>query len=186
LAVVVAPLFAVVVVAPLFAVVVVAPLLAVVVAPLFAVVVVAPLLAVVVVAPLLAVVVPLPWFAVVVPLPLLAVVAPLEWLAVVVPPEWEPPPDGAEECGAEGAAFGADPPPPLLLFFWPQAKLGSMIKLKSKNHFAAMLTLGRVNFIFLSSWCGTCSRMLWFKAFTRWKFETSTPRKLPHSRSAQP
>jgi len=70
---------------------------------------------------------------------------------VVPPPGWEPPPDGADECGAEGAAFGAEPPPPLLLFFWPQARLGTSIKLKIKSHFAAIVALGRVNFIFLSS-----------------------------------
>jgi len=101
------------------------------------------------------VVAPLPWLAVVAPLPpWLAVVAPLVWLAVVVPPPgWEPPPDGADECGAEGAAFGAEPPPPppLLLFFCPQATPGTITKLKSKSHFAAIVALGRVNFIFLSS-----------------------------------
>jgi hypothetical protein len=106
--------------------------------------------------PWLAVVAPLPpWLAVVAPLPpWLAVVAPLVWLAVVAPPPgWEPPPDGADECGAEGAAFGAEPPPPppLGLLCWAQARLGTITKLKSKSHFAAIVALGRVNFIFLSS-----------------------------------
>jgi hypothetical protein len=92
--------------------------------------VVAPLLAVVV-APLLAVVVP----------PLLAVVAP-------PPPAWAPPalpPLGCDAgaAWAAGAAFGAG----ALLFFCPQARLGTVIRLKINNHLAAMVVQGRVNFI---------------------------------------
>ena len=99
----------------------------------------------------------LPWFAVVTPvLPWFAVVAPPP--LVLAPPGWEPPPDGAdEECGAD-AAFGAGADEPL--FFWPQARLGTIIKLKSKSHLAAAITLGRVGFILLSSWCEARSRIL--------------------------
>jgi hypothetical protein len=118
-----------------FPAVVVVPLLAVVVAPLLAVVVVV----------LFAVVVP--WFAVVVA-PLFAVVV-VPRLAVVAPPPALAPPAlappgceaGADAC--EGAALGAG----ALLFFCPQAKLGTVIRLRTNSHFAKMLMMGRLDFI---------------------------------------
>jgi hypothetical protein len=59
-----------------------------------------------------------------------------------------PPPDlGADAC--EGAA-ACEPPPPEDLFFWPQAKLGTMSKIKNTIHFPARLLPGRANFIVIS------------------------------------
>jgi len=66
------------------------------------------------------------------------------WLAVEAPPPLGCE-AGADGCAA-GAAFGAGADP--VLFFCPQAKLGTVIRrLRTKSHLATMLMLGRVDFI---------------------------------------
>jgi hypothetical protein len=68
---------------------------------------------------------------------------------VVLPPPdvfaCEPPDEdfaGAEAC---------EPPPPEDLFFWPQAKLGTMSKIRNTMHFPAIFLPGWTNFIVISS-----------------------------------
>jgi len=64
----------------------------------------------------------------------------------------EPPPDveweGAECCA--GAGFEPPPPPPPL-FFWPQARPGNMSMSARAIHLTAVVLLGRLDFIEVSS-----------------------------------
>src|SRR6202041_3930545 len=80
--------------------------------------------------------------AVVVPPALFAGVAPPP--PAFAPPVFPPPCEAGAEACAAGAALGAG----ALLFFCPQARLGTVIRrLRTKSHLATMLMLGRVDFI---------------------------------------